>query len=279
VRPPAVWIGGPQGSGKSSIARSLSRRLDLQLYVIDHRMWSHVGRQGPAMAAFMELSLDERWVEPTPERMLDWFVETSRERFRLVLEDLAALPPSPTVVVEGPQLFPSFVAPHLTARDEALFLLPDEASQRARLEARGGMTQTSDPARARANAVARDLMIGRLIERQATELTLRTLVVDRPLAEMIERAATVLIPVFQRGPRDVDLTAIRRLENQAIYEQVSKYRASGEARAEDLDRAISFTCECGQSGCAEHVELPLDAFAQADRVNAHCASGLTPRSD
>jgi predicted kinase len=31
----ALWIGGPQGSGKSSIARALADRFGLQLYVVD----------------------------------------------------------------------------------------------------------------------------------------------------------------------------------------------------------------------------------------------------
>src|SRR6476469_5060671 len=35
------------------------------------------------------------------------FLRTSRHRFRLVLEDLRALPDSPLALVEGPQLFPT----------------------------------------------------------------------------------------------------------------------------------------------------------------------------
>jgi predicted GTPase len=34
-----VWLGGATGSGKSSIARELARRHDLQLCNIDHRTW------------------------------------------------------------------------------------------------------------------------------------------------------------------------------------------------------------------------------------------------
>ncbi len=142
-------------------------------------------------------------------------------------------------------------------------------SQCARLEARGGMTETSDPVRARANAVERDLLIGRLFEREAKELGLPTLAVDRPLDEMIGLAQAVLAPAIERRPRDVDLSAIRRQENRAIHEQVTLYRASGEARPEHLEGAIPFSCECGRSGCDAVVELTLADFAACERVDGH----------
>ena len=103
-----LWIGGGQGSGKSSIARALSRRFDLQLYNVDRRTWVHEARM--PTTEFGSLSMDERWVDAPPGRMVDWFVTTSRHRFRLVLEDLRDLPDSPSVIVEGPQLFPTSVA-------------------------------------------------------------------------------------------------------------------------------------------------------------------------
>jgi hypothetical protein len=120
-----LWIGGRQGSGKSSVARALARRFDLQLYLVDHRVWVHEPRM-PA-TEFGSLSLEERWVTATPERMIDWFVTTSRHRLRLVLEDLRELPALPGAVVEGPQLFPTSVAAVLRSPGQALFLLPTAA--------------------------------------------------------------------------------------------------------------------------------------------------------
>src|SRR2546429_1512178 len=75
-----LWIGGPQGSGKSSVARALSRCFDLQLYNIDHHTWVHEPRM--PRSEFASLSMDERWVEATPAQMLDWVVSTSRHPFR-----------------------------------------------------------------------------------------------------------------------------------------------------------------------------------------------------
>src|SRR5207249_3266033 len=55
----AVWIGGPQASGKSSIARALAERFGLQLYVVDHRVWVHEARMPRTELA--SLTMDERW--------------------------------------------------------------------------------------------------------------------------------------------------------------------------------------------------------------------------
>jgi hypothetical protein len=149
-----LWIGGGPGSGKSSIARELARRFELQLYAIDE----HDAAHEPRMPSFV---VDEA---------VDGFLTASRHRFRLVLEDLAALPSSPAAIVEGSQLFPASVAAVLRAPENALFLLPAE----------------------------RDPMSQR-IGWEAKDLRLATLTVDAPLEEMIERAATHFLPVLSGG--------------------------------------------------------------------------------
>ena len=229
----AVWIGGPQGSGKSSVAHALAERFGLQLYVVDHRTWVHEARMPPT--EFSSLSMDERWVHPTPERMLGWFVTTSRHRFRLMLEDLRELPDEPACIVEGPQLFPTSVSAVLRAPDQALFLMPDLDAMRERLLARGPMLATSDGARARVNAVARDVLIAQTIAREARELRLPVLPVDRPLDEMVELAAQSLGPAIERLPRGGDLAAARAFEAEVRSTQIRLYEdwlasaATGEA--------------------------------------------------
>jgi hypothetical protein len=249
-----LWIGGGQGSGKSTVARALARRFDLQLYVVDHCTWVHEPRMPSTELA--SRSMDERWLEPSPQRMLDWFVSNSRHRFRLVLEDLAALPDSPLAVVEGPQLLPTSVAAVLRSPDQALFLLLHPDEQRARLLARPGIAGTSDPVQARVNATERDLMITQLIERDARELRLRAVEVDRPLDEMVELAAEHFRPAIERGPREVDLAAVRRFENDVLAEQVRRYRASLDP-VDVEDWTVPFACECGAPGCAAEIELRL----------------------
>jgi hypothetical protein len=217
----ALWIGGPQGSGKSSVAKALAERFDLQLYVVDHRVWAHEPRM--PRTEFGSLTMDERWVLATPEEMLGWFVTTSRHRFRLVLEDLRELHDEPTVIVEGPQLFPTNVAAVLRAPDQALFVLPDPAAMEERLLARGPMPKTSDGVRARANATARDLLIARRFEREARELRLPVLRVDGVLDDVIALAAAQLEPAVERLPRGGDLDAVRRFEADVLATQIRLY--------------------------------------------------------
>ena len=247
-----LWIGGGQGSGKSSIGKALSRRRGLQLYNIDHRMQAHVARHPEH--PFWSMTLDQRWVEPDVETMLGWFLQTSRDRLPIVLEDLAGLPQEPSVIVEGPQLFPSLVAPLLASPAHAVFLVPRTEEQRERLLARGPMTWTSEPELARAKSVERDLRISEQFAREAAELGLPVLTVDAPLDVMIERADAVLADV----PAGGDLSVARRIENDAIATQVRLYRATGEPPKPWPE--LVFSCECGRVGCTDEFELSLEEY-------------------
>jgi hypothetical protein len=146
-----LWIGGGPGSGKSSIARELARRFDLQLYAVDE----HEAAHAPRMPTLAE------------GESTDGFLTASRHRFRLVLEDLASLPPSPWAIVEGSPLWPTSVAAVLRDPRHALFLLPVDR----------------DPATQR-------------IVWEAKDLRLATLDVDAPLEEMLERATSHFEPVL-----------------------------------------------------------------------------------
>jgi hypothetical protein len=206
---------------------------------------------------FGSLSLEERWVTAAPERMLEWFVTTSRHRFRLVLEDLRALPPSPAAIVEGPQLFPTSVAAVLSSPDQALFLLPEPAAQRERLLARGPMPNVSDGSKARRNATERDLLITARYEREARDLRLTVLRVNGPLDDVVEQAADLV--VVERLPRAGDLASVRRFENDVLARQVRLY---GESLLPTVleDRPLPFACECGAPGCAADIDLTLHEF-------------------
>jgi hypothetical protein len=151
-----LWIGGGPRSGKSSVARELARRFDLQLYAVDEHEADHEPRM-PTIAV---------------GEASDGSLTASRHRFRLVLEDLALLPPSPWAIVEGAPLWPTSVAAVLRDPAHALFLLPadlDPVSQRIAWEAR--------------------------------DLRLATLTADAPLDELAERAAAHFVPVLS-GARD-----------------------------------------------------------------------------
>jgi hypothetical protein len=100
-----LWIGGPPGSGTSTVAEALAERFGLQLYSVDAQTSVHEERM--------------------PATEFSTFLATSRHRFRLVLEDLRELPDEPVAIVEGPQLFPTSVSAVLRSPDQALFLLPE----------------------------------------------------------------------------------------------------------------------------------------------------------
>jgi cytidylate kinase len=217
----ALWIGGAPCSGKSSVAAELADRFGLQLYRVDARTWVHEARM--PTTEFGALTMDERWLHATPERMLGWFVTTSRHRFRLVLEDLRELPDEPGAIVEGPQLFPTSVSAVLRDPAHALFLLPDLDDLAERRRERGPMAGTSDGVRATDNLIARDLLIAAEVEREARDLRLATLRVDAPLEEMIERAAAHFSPVVERLPRGGDLDAVRSFEEQVHRTQTRLY--------------------------------------------------------
>src|SRR5438132_540216 len=94
-------------------------------------------------------SADERGLRTPPAEQAAQFESVSRDMMRFALEDLAVLPPSPTVV-EGPQILPDLVPPG----DEAVFLDPTPEFQRSVLEPRP--MPSSDPEQALANRLVKD---------------------------------------------------------------------------------------------------------------------------
>lgn len=156
-----VWIGGPRGSGKSTVADALAERLSLQAYHVDEHTHAHAARM------------------PTGEletASLASFMTHSRHRVRLVLEDLRELPDQPPCVVEGEQLMPTSVSALLRFADQALFLLADLVGDASEL----------------------DVLIAQTIEREARELRLPVLRVEGSVEETIESAVEMLSPVVER---------------------------------------------------------------------------------
>jgi hypothetical protein len=158
------WLGGGSGAGKSTIAARLADRHGLHVYSTDDAMPDHVRRSttesSPQLAEFVAMSMDERWVDRSPEAMLESFHWYRGEAFGLIVGDLLALPLRP-VLAEGFRLLPALVDP-LAGPDRALWLLPTPRFRRSAFETRGTLwtmpNRTRDPQRASDNLLERDRM-------------------------------------------------------------------------------------------------------------------------
>ena len=263
-----LWLGGGCGSGKTTISRELAHRGDLQLYPVDAHGYEHLRRTG---AALLQASLDERWLQPTPEELADRFVRDSERRLPLVLEDLGRLRDGPLVIAEGPQLFPALVAAHVASPAHGVWLVPTEEFQRRMLSHRVEPSHTSDPELALRNRLDRDAILNRLIRRQAAELGLQVIDVDGSIGlyDMIQVVAGRFEEVLAAGRRARDGAEhrrIRRIENTAVRDNLVAWRADvGAERMPDPPR-FGFACECATvQACRERVLLSATEYDEALR--------------
>ena len=175
------WIGGGSGAGKSTVARRLAARHGLRHYATDEVMSDHAQRSTPEdcpfLSEFMAMDMDERWVNRSPETMLETFHWFRGEGFGLIVEDLLRLPTEPGVIVDGFRLLPHLVMPLLAAPSHAVWLIPTPEFRLAALEGRGSTWtiagKTSDPERALRNLLERDRMFTERVHEEARRLELR----------------------------------------------------------------------------------------------------------
>jgi len=196
------WIGGGSGAGKSTIARRIAGRYGLRLYVTDDMMPEHAGRTTPAdsplLSEFMSMTMDERWVNRSPETLLETFHWFRGEGFGLIVEDLFRLPGEPGVIVEGFRLLPRLVRPLLAVPEHAVWLLPTPGFRAAAFDCRGSSwtiaRKTTDPERARRNLFERDRMFTERLSNETRRLGLRAIDVDTPMTEddLFERTTAAL---------------------------------------------------------------------------------------
>jgi cytidylate kinase len=190
------WIGGAPGAGKSTIARRLAERHGLAYFSTDDAMAGHARRTTaancPYLHEFMAMSMDERWVDRSPQMMLETFHWYRGEGFDLIVEDLLGMP---GVVVEGFRLLPHLVAP---LSDRAAWLLPAPEFRTAAYASRGTTwdipNKTSDPERALANMLARDRMFTDRLTAETARLGLTAIEVRAgdPVDATADRVAAAL---------------------------------------------------------------------------------------
>jgi hypothetical protein len=271
-----LWVGGAQGAGKSAAARAFAHRKGLRLYFVDAFTYSHAERAEtgpyPAMRAFAAKTMDERWLHPEPEEMVDEFFEYSRERFRMILDDLGGLPTEPAIVAEGPQLLPELVVPLLTRPDPAVWLVPTPRLQRGLLDGRpsAGPDHTSDADLGRAKMTHRNELIADLIRSSALEHGLALVEIDAYEEAEDALEHRLAAPGSELDPETV--RELRRDENLMVLDQIRCYLASDEGPAERA-KLFPLSCECTRLGCIDRVETGLAEYEQLVReggfVSAH----------
>jgi len=198
----AYWIGGGSGSGKSQVAQHLAAEFGLQVYETDEAMADHIRRmrseEAPALAAFLAMDMDERWVEGPPEAMLDTFHCFRGEGFGLIVEDLLSLPTGPPIIVEGFRLLPHLVQPLLVDPKRAVWLLPTPELRYAAFTSRGSLWaiagRTSDPDKALSNLLERDRLFTERLASETQRLGLRAISIclDTPENRVTDEVAAVL---------------------------------------------------------------------------------------
>ena len=175
-----LWIGGATDSGKSTIAQMIAEKYSFQVYHYDRHDLKQIEQlaiTSPHYQAVLTASLDERWVQPEPEELLRFVLRSFQDRFPLVLDDLLAMPRATKIVAEGFGFTPDLLAPLLVDKHQAVWLVASEAFKRASMARRNKpsfQAQTSDPERAAANVLRRDMLLAEYITAQvrAHDLTL-----------------------------------------------------------------------------------------------------------
>jgi len=187
------WLGGGSGAGKSTIARRLAAKHGLRLYSTDEAMADHSGRYRPEdcpfLATFKKMSMDERWVDRSPQTMVETFHWFRGEGFDLIIEDLLKLPPDQDVIAEGFRLLPRLVKPLLHDPSHCVWLIPTPEFRLAAFESRGTIwsipNKTSNPKRALSNLLERDRLFTAYVRDVAEQAGLPVINVDRPMAESV----------------------------------------------------------------------------------------------
>lgn len=252
-----LWIGGPPGAGKSSVAIRLARRHGLRLYSADTRTWEHRDRAllagNRAARRWEAMSPDERRDGSSPQELLEMSLHA--ERGAMVIDDLRALPPTPLVVAEGSVLPAAAVSAGVAERSHAVWLLPTRSFQERSLDGRAAGPGTALLYR----------LLAETITREAGEHGVRALTVDgsRDVDAIVAWLEEQFSAALAHGPHAASLVerqALLREANQAIAAQLRGFYARPWAGGDPDSVIRDLICECGDRRCDARVSTRLSAL-------------------
>jgi len=196
-----LWIGGATDTGKTTISQIIAERYGFQIYNYDRHDLPQLERLAqtlPRYRAFLDASLDERWVRPEPEDLLQFLLRGFQDRFPLVVKDLLDLSREPMIVAEGFGLTPELLSPVLSNKRQAIWLVPTEEFKWASMKRRNKPSfrdKVSDPERATRNVFRRDMLLAERVKEQAQSRGLTVYEVDG--SRSAEKVATLIERHFE----------------------------------------------------------------------------------
>ncbi|GIH18617.1 hypothetical protein [Rugosimonospora africana] len=185
----ALWIGGAQWAGKSTVAGILAHRYGLTCYRYDYhdarghqdRWIAQRCRHGEAVPD-PDPDPEAAWVRTTPPEMARQAIERFHQRFAWVQDDLRALSSPRPVVAEGWGLRPELIATVTESLRRVVVMVPTEDFRRRQLRvlprAHRAREGVSDPRLAQRNRLERNRIVGEDAVRNARRLGVRVIEVD-----------------------------------------------------------------------------------------------------
>jgi len=256
------WLGGGCGSGKTTIARVLARRLDLRLYPVDGYTYAHLERSKrggfPLNKAVAEMTPEQRW-DPAPAELAERFAAVAAERLEMVLADIRDLGPGPTVVAEGPQLFPDLVAPLMPTAEHGLWLLPTPEFGQQGVAGRRAGGLTGEAAQRRRD---RDVLLTEMNRQQVRRHGFPSADVDgnRSLADTVDMVADRLKNLpggLIRAADGRQRQQIRQAENAVVVRQLLGWWADLGPEQMPGPPPFPFSCECESMSCEQTVTMSV----------------------
>ncbi|MFS8100563.1 hypothetical protein LFM09_25880 [Lentzea alba] len=185
----ALWIGGAQWAGKSTVARILAQRHGITAYHYDfHDARAHNDRRIARRLALGEPappSNDDTWMHTPPAEMAARTLAGFPVRFEWALDDLRALVSGRPILAEGWGLRPELVAPIIDSPRRMVVMVPTadfrlhQIHVLPRAQAIGN--PVSDPALGQRNRLERDRLVAEDAVRHARSLGIRVIEVDGTL--------------------------------------------------------------------------------------------------